>query len=108
MANHRAATPSTSGAAVSIICVFNNETVRRRCLDRSIDDHRGQLPGVELIAFDYTTHAFSSAGAALNHGARLATGDILAFVHQDVYLHSLDALGRAGQLLMDDPAIGLL
>ena len=30
---------------VSIICVFNDPDVRRRCLDRSIEEHRGRGPG---------------------------------------------------------------
>lgn len=109
MAQHRAESASSQALPpVSIICVFNDDVVRRRCLDRSIDDHRQELPGVELIAIDNTAHTFSSAGAALNHGARLAANDILAFVHQDVYLHSLAALGAAARQLQDDPTIGLL
>ena len=76
---------------VSIVCVFNDAEVRRRCLDRSIEEHRDEAP-VEYLPIDNTDGSFATAGAALNHGASLASHDYLVFVHQDVYLHSLRAL----------------
>lgn len=93
---------------VSVVCVFNRPEVLRDCLERSIEDLRAQAPDVELIAVDNTEHRFTSAGAALNHGARAARHDYVAFVHQDVYLHSLVALEEAAGFLADDPGIGLL
>lgn len=92
---------------VSIICVFNDPDVRRRCLDRSIEEHRGQAP-VEYLPIDNVDGTFASAGAALNHGASLASHDHLAFVHQDVYLHSLSALAAAAGTLASDESIGLV
>ena len=92
---------------VSIICVFNDPDVRRRCLDRSIDEHRDEAP-VEYLPIDNVDGSFVSAGAALNHGASLASSDYLVFVHQDVYLHSLSALEAAAAKLADDEHIGLL
>ena len=102
------ARPPSPRRSVSVVCVYNNVEVRQRCLDRSIEDHRFELPDIELVAVDNTTRAFASAGAALNHGASIARHDYVAFVHQDVYLHSLDALGRAAQALADDPEIGVI
>lgn len=89
-----------SAAGLSVICVFNNEAVLADCLDRSIRDSGD--PAVELIAVDNRGGLFSSAGAALNHGARLARHDVLCFVHQDVYLHSISRLLEIGSLLGDD------
>lgn len=93
---------------VSIVTVFNDPTVRRACLDRSIDAHRQEALDVDYVPVDNTGGAFASAGAALNHGAATARHDVVAFVHQDVYLHSLTALEAAAGRLLADPGIGLL
>jgi Glycosyltransferase like family len=92
---------------ISIICVFSDAEVRRLCLDRSIDEHRREAD-VEYLPIDNTDGSFPTAGAALNHGAALATNDYLVFVHQDVYLHSVRRLERAAGMLADDPGIGVL
>lgn len=86
---------------VSVICVFNDEEVRRDCLDRSFAKASTDAPQSELIALDNTSHQFPSAGAALNHGVSIARHDYVAFVHQDVYLHSLVALEEAAGILSE-------
>jgi hypothetical protein len=54
---------------------------------------------VEYLPIDNVDGTYSSAGAALNHGTSLAKNDVIVFVHQDVFLHSLTALKEAaGQL----------
>lgn len=97
----------TSRCPVSIICVFNHEPVRRRCLDRSIERHRGEVDDLDYVLVDNRDGSFASAGAAFNAGASRARHDHLVFVHQDVVLHSLAALERAAALLEDDHRIGL-
>ena len=92
---------------VSIICVFSDPEVRRKCLDRSIEAHRDEAT-VEYLPIDNVNGRFATAGAALNHGASLATHDHLVFIHQDVYLHSLRALEEAAGALADDDGIGVL
>jgi Glycosyltransferase like family len=92
---------------VSVICVFSDADVRRRCLDRSIEEHHREAD-VEYLPIDNTDGSFATAGAALNHGATLARNDYLVFVHQDVYLHSLRRLEHAAGMLADDPGIGVL
>jgi hypothetical protein len=93
---------------VSIVTVFNDAAVRQGCLDRSIEAHRDEVADVDYVPVDNTEGRFASAGAALNHGAREARHDYLVFVHQDVYLHSLQALEEAAGMLAEDQTIGLL
>ena len=50
----------------------------------------------------------ATAGSALNLGARRATRDYVAFIQQDIYLHSLVALEEAAGLLADDGRWGML
>ncbi|MCA1569575.1 MAG: glycosyltransferase family 2 protein, partial [Chloroflexi bacterium] len=94
-------------ASVSIVCVANDARVRMSCLDRSIEAHLREAPRTEYIPIDNSDGRFASAGAALNHGAARATGDVVVFVHQDVYLHSLAALERAAGALLRSGDIGL-
>ena len=91
-------------APVSIVTVFNDAEVRQACLDRSLEAHRVEAPNTEYLPVDNVGGAFESAGAALNHGAARARHDYVAFVHQDVYLHSLTALEEAAGRLADDEA----
>ena len=54
---------------------------------------------MEYFPIENENGTYPSAGAALNHGVTLATNDVVIFVHQDVFLHSLTALKRAaGQM----------
>ena len=94
-------------AHIAIVCVANNSLVRERCLDRSIAEHRHEAPATEYIPVDNSGGAFASAGAALNHGASLARNEVVVFVHQDVYLHSLAALEEAAGMLVRRPEIGM-
>ena len=94
-------------ASVSVVCVFNDPEMRRACLDRSLEAH-GDEAEVEYLPIDNVDGSFATAGAALNHGASLASHDYLAFVHQDVYLHSLSALQAAADVLASDHGIGVL
>ena len=100
--------PARRREPVSIVTVFNDEAVRRACLDRSIEAHRAEAPSVEYVPVSNRDGAFASAGAALNHGAAHCRHDYLVFVHQDVYLHSLTALEEAAGILADNKSIGLL
>jgi hypothetical protein len=93
---------------VSIICVFNDVSVRERCLDRSIERHRSEVEDLDYVLIDNRDGSIPSAGAALNVGASRARHDHLVFVHQDVVLHSLTALERAAAVLEADHGIGLV
>jgi Glycosyltransferase like family len=93
---------------VSLICVWNDEAVRASCLDASVRALLATAPETEYLPVDNREQTHTSAGSALNHGVRSARHDYVAFVHQDVHLHSLEALERAAGLLADDPGLGLL
>jgi glycosyltransferase involved in cell wall biosynthesis len=91
--------------SISIICVYNDAAVRQDCLDRSLDRYiRGQdsSPGIEYIPVENIQGTHKSAGAALNCGALAARNDVLVFVHQDVFLHSIEAVIRAAQEMERD------
>ncbi|MGF1664174.1 MAG: hypothetical protein ACFCVG_17205 [Kineosporiaceae bacterium] len=93
---------------VSLVCVFNDPAVREHCLDRSVERLRAEAPDIEYLPVDNVGQRFPTAGAALNHGVRRATRDVVAFVHQDVYLHSLAALERAAARLVSGERFGVL
>ena len=84
---------------ISIVCVFNNPKVGQDCLDRS--SARTQVRSISTtLRWTIEVHTFTSAGAALNHGARQARHELVAFAHQDVYLHSIDRLAIAGSAFL--------
>ncbi|MFI5623815.1 glycosyltransferase [Nocardioides sp. NPDC051685] len=93
---------------VSIVCVYNDPAVLESCLAASVKAGTDASRQTEVIAVDNVSGAFASAGAALNHGARMARNEVVVFVHQDVYLHSLPALEAAASAVLADPAIGVL
>lgn len=95
-------------APISIVCVFNDRDVLESCLSRSVSAGRADAPQTEFLPVDNRNGEFPTAGAALNHGARLAHNEVIVFVHQDVVLHSLAELERAAGILMDDLEIGVI
>ena len=72
---------------ISIICVFNDKKVLNECLLESL---KNQTANYELILIDNTNRKFKSASEALNYGAKKAKGNYLMFVHQDMFLCSVN------------------
>jgi len=93
---------------VSVVCVFNNPAVLRDCLTASIAAGLPDAPDLEYLPVDNTAGQFSSAGAALNHGAALARNDVVVFVHQDVFLHSIPAMEKVAAAMMADLSLGMV
>jgi len=91
--------PVPASSSVSIVCVYNDHAVRQDCLDRSVRAYGRHARGVEYLPVDNVAGRYRSAGAALNHGAWMARNDVVVFVHQDVFLHSLAAVIRAASQL---------
>jgi CRISPR/Cas system-associated endoribonuclease Cas2 len=92
---------SPDRAPVSIVCVFNDARVRHECLDLSIQRLEGDALALDYVPVDNTHGTFATAGAALMHGVSSAKSDVVAFVHQDVVLHSIVALERAAAIVAE-------
>jgi len=91
-----------------VVSVWNDAAVLGACLDRSLRELRHTAPDTELVAVDNRGQRCTTAGSALNEGVRAATRDVVAFVQQDIYLHSLVALEEAAALLIDDPSLAMV
>jgi hypothetical protein len=85
---------------LSVVCVFNDPAVRKQCLDSSLLHTHPSL--VEYLPIDNVGQVFTSAGAALNHGARMAKHEVVVLVHQDVHLHSVQRLRELAAHLTDE------
>ncbi|MGI8996504.1 MAG: glycosyltransferase family 2 protein [Pyrinomonadaceae bacterium] len=81
---------------ISVVCVYNDEEMLAARLLKSL---REQTAAHEVIAVDNRAGRFESGAAALNHGARQAKGEWLAFAHQDVSFIAADWLARAERML---------
>ncbi len=75
-------------STVSVVCCYTSEE-KLKYLTDSLDE---QSQPTERILIDNSDGRFSSAAAALNHGASLCTGDLLLFCHQDIRFKSTDSL----------------
>lgn len=89
---------------ISVVCVYNNESLLRDCLVKSLHE---QTVEHELIALDNTQGRFSSAAQALNYGGKLAKGKYIMFVHQDVDLCSKTWLEEAEKILESISGLGI-
>ena len=74
--------------SVSIICCYTSAE-ELAYLTGSLE---GQSMAHEDVFIDNSSNAFTSAAAALNHGARQAHGNLFLFVHQDVKFKDATAL----------------
>ncbi len=85
---------------ISVVVVYNNEEILRGNLLKSLENQSSKH---ELILIDNTKKAFTSASSALNYGRRLAKGDFVLFVHQDLQLIGNDWLERCEPILRNAP-----
>lgn len=58
---------------------------------------------VELILLDNRANRFTSAASALNYGAEKAMGEVIVFMHQDVYLWDDTLLEKYYNVLRERP-----
>jgi len=77
---------------ISVICVYNDREILRRFLMKNLRESSDEY---ELILVDNTGGRFRSAAEALNHGARMASGDVFIFTHQDVEVSPEELLQMA-------------
>lgn len=90
---------------VSVVIVYNDDNKLQQALTwlekQSIHND------IEIITLDNKDNKFQSAAQALNYGARLSRGEIIVFIHQDVYLWDLSSIERIyDYLLINDSIVG--
>lgn len=91
---------TTPPFTISVVCVFNDENAFARQLYASL---KLQDVKYELITLDNTKHRFKSAAEALNYGSQKATGDILVYSHQDIFLKRPEELRRFAERIDSQP-----
>jgi GT2 family glycosyltransferase len=91
---------------ISVVCVYNNWQVLDRSLLSSLREQT-ELEKHQLILMDNTKGEWKSAAAALNAGAKQATGKYIMFIHQDVELMGAGWLERAECTLETLPFLGV-
>ncbi len=89
---------------ISVICVYNNRATLDTYLLKSI---KAQTIDHELILLDNRGGEFKSAAEALNSGGREAKGELLMFIHQDVFLPSGDWLKNVESRLNELSNLGI-
>lgn len=77
---------------VSIICVYNNFEILNKFLIPSL--RRQKNKDYELILYNNSTNNLTAASLALNCCANKAKGEILIFVHQDVYFIDDESISK--------------
>ena len=86
---------------VSFIIIYTNDKQLKEC-NKWIDaqDYQGEIE--KIILDNRENKAYNSASSALNDGARKSKGDILFFMHQDIYLWDKSAITRIVDYLNDN------
>ena len=85
---------------ISVIIVWNNEAKYQEAL-KYLNEQ--DYKDVEIIGLDNREKEFSSAASALNYGASISKGDMLLFMHQDMYLWQMDSLSKIAYYLCEEP-----
>lgn len=69
---------------ISIICVYNNKANLEEQLMKSLNFFIEK--NFELVLVDNVKNQFNCSADALNYGAKRATGSVLIFSHQDIFI----------------------
>lgn len=85
---------------ISIIIIYTNDNQLSEC-NKWIDKQTYQGEIEKIILDNRGNKAYTSAAQALNDGANKATGEVLFFMHQDIYLWDLDAIKNIVEYLID-------
>jgi Glycosyltransferase like family len=95
---------------LSFVCCWNDHRKLRTCLQASLESvDAGRAGLAELVLVDNRDRAYTTAGAALNHGAQQARGRWLVFAHQDVIVHDVAVLAarlEEAARLSERPMVG--
>lgn len=82
---------------ISIICVYNNLELLKANLLGGLSNQSVPYQFIGIPNINNTL--FKKIPSALNYGANFATGDYLAFIHQDVYLPNSSWLVNTEKIL---------
>ena len=91
----------TEKIKLSVVVVYTNVAQLNEAV--SCIEKQTIYPSVETILLDNREKRFSSAASALNFGAEKASGEVIVFMHQDVYLWGADILENYYNFLIDKP-----
>lgn len=69
---------------ISIICIYNDEKSLNSQLIKSLN--KFEVNDYGLILLDSRKHGFTCSAEGLNYGAKKASGDVLIFAHQDIFI----------------------
>lgn len=89
---------------ITVVCVYNDQKKLGSYLLNSLNKQNAPY---ERILLDNTKAKFPSAAAALNMGGKMAHGDYILFVHQDVRLRTETWLVDAERVLEAERNIGI-
>ncbi len=86
---------------LSVVIVYTNVAQ----LDEAVSyiEKQSIYPSVETVLLDNRENRFTSAASALNYGAEQAHGEVVVFMHQDVYLWDERTLEKYYNFLIDKP-----
>lgn len=104
--------------SVSIVCAYDDQTVRRDCRDRSVRAYGRHTGGLEYRSVDNVKGRHRRAGAAPNHGASLAGDPLTEENHYLVWMagvpwdgirgtdrHMVTAMACHSRILWVDPPV---
>ena len=86
---------------LSIVIVYTNIIQLSEAV--SCIEKQTFYPFIETILLDNRKNDFLSASRALNFGAKKSTGDVVVFMHQDVYLWDTKLLENYYNFLIGNP-----
>ncbi len=89
---------------ISVVCVFNDETVLNNYLLKSL---KNQTATHEIVLINNIEGNWQSAAQALNYGGKLAKNEYIMFCHQDIEFTPKDWLERIESYIVTLPSLGI-
>ena len=89
--------------AISVVIVYTNTEQLAEAVKYL--EKQSVYPSTELVLLDNREKRFLSASGALNYGAQKARGEVVVFMHQDVYLWDNRLLEKYFDILHENPNV---
>lgn len=87
---------------VSILSIITNQ--QQALEEKEYIKKQSISNDIELFQIDNIKNQFSSAATAYNYNAPKATGEVLIFMHQDVYLWDTEAVEKIYNFIKNEPS----